>query len=130
MKEMKPNSIDAVVCDPPYGLEFMNKNWDRLSGDWGDTDRDLQIEGGRLGSDGVHRTKTRPFSQHTKTPRYHAGLDMQLWHTQWLTEAYRVLKPGGSLLAMGGSRTSHRLACAIEDCGFTIKDTLMWLYGS
>ncbi|MBW2006415.1 MAG: hypothetical protein JRI72_17840 [Deltaproteobacteria bacterium] len=34
---------------------------------------------------------------------------MQLWHTQWLTEAYRVLKPGGSMLVMGGTRTFHRL---------------------
>jgi DNA modification methylase len=42
----------------------------------------------------------------------------------------RVLKPGGYMLAMGGSRTYHRLACAIEDAGFEIRDCLMWLYGS
>jgi len=45
-------------------------------------------------------------------------------------EALRVLKPGGYILAFGGSRTSHRLAVAIEDAGFEIRDTIMWLYGS
>lgn len=42
----------------------------------------------------------------------------------------RVVKPGGFLLAFGGTRTSHRLTCAIEDAGWQIRDTLMWLYGS
>jgi len=45
-------------------------------------------------------------------------------------EVLRVLKPGAVLLAFGGTRTWHRLACAIEDAGFEIYDTLMWLYGS
>jgi site-specific DNA-methyltransferase (adenine-specific) len=55
---------------------------------------------------------------------------MQSWHESWAREAYRVLKPGGHLLAFGGTRTYHRLACAIEDAGFEIRDTLCWLYGS
>lgn len=45
-------------------------------------------------------------------------------------EALRVLKPGGHLLAFGGSRTYHRLACAVEDAGFAIRDQIMWVYGS
>lgn len=45
-------------------------------------------------------------------------------------EIYRVMKPGAHLLAFGGSRTYHRLACAIEDAGFEIRDCLMWIYGS
>ena len=44
-------------------------------------------------------------------------------------KCYKVLKPGGYLLAFGGSRTFHRIACAIEDAGFEIRDTIMWLYG-
>lgn len=43
---------------------------------------------------------------------------------------YRVLKPGAMLLAFGGTRTYHRLTCAVEDAGFEIRDCLMWLYGS
>lgn len=46
------------------------------------------------------------------------------------TEMLRVLKPGGHLLCFGGSRTFHRIAVNIEDAGFDIRDTLMWLYGS
>jgi site-specific DNA-methyltransferase (adenine-specific) len=51
--------------------------------------------------------------------------DLQVW-----TQCLRVLKPGGHLLAFGGSRTYHRLACAIEDAGFEIRDQIMWVYGS
>lgn len=45
-------------------------------------------------------------------------------------EALRVLKPGGHLLAFSGSRTYHRMTCAIEDAGFEIRDQIMWVYGS
>lgn len=51
--------------------------------------------------------------------------NVELWR-----KALKVLKPGGFLLAFGGTRTYHRLACAIEDAGFYIKDCIMWLYGS
>jgi DNA modification methylase len=51
--------------------------------------------------------------------------DIKVWQ-----ECLRVLKPGGHLLAFGGSRTYHRLACAIEDAGFQIRDQIMWVYGS
>ena len=118
----RDNSIDAIVTDPPYGLEFMGKEWDRLVDKRDPAKNNLPID---IGSKG--RT-TNPYISSRVT--YSAGLTAQQWHIAWLTEAIRVLKPGGSLLAMGGSRTSHRLACAMEDCGFTIKDTLMWLYGS
>jgi site-specific DNA-methyltransferase (adenine-specific) len=45
------------------------------------------------------------------------------------TEALRVLKPGGHLIAFSGARTYHRMACAIEDAGFEIRDQIMWLFG-
>lgn len=44
-------------------------------------------------------------------------------------EVLRVAKPGAHLLAFGGTRTFHRLACAIEDSGWQMRDTLMWIYG-
>lgn len=83
LAEMDECGMDAVVTDPPYGLEFMGKGWDH----------------------GV------------------PGVDF------WV-EVVRVLKPGGHLLAFGGTRTYHRLGCAIEDAGFEIRDSLHWLYGS
>lgn len=51
--------------------------------------------------------------------------DVDVWR-----ECLRVLKPGGHLLAFGGSRTYHRLACAVEDAGFEIRDQIQWIYGS
>lgn len=77
--------VDSVVCDPPYELAFMGKQWD---------------------ASGV-------------------AFDVETWKA-----AYEVLKPGGHLLAFGGSRTYHRLTCAIEDAGFEIRDCIMWVYGS
>lgn len=59
-----------------------------------------------------------------------AGPAQRAWHSAWLAEALRVLKPGGHLLAFGGSRTVQHLAVAAEDCGFEIRDMLMWVYGS
>jgi DNA modification methylase len=51
--------------------------------------------------------------------------NIELWK-----ECLRILKPGGHLLAFGGTRTYHRMACAIEDAGFEIRDCIQWLYGS
>jgi DNA modification methylase len=90
MRTLEADSVDAIVTDPPYGLEFMGKQWDGFG-----------------------------------TP-----LGFQTWSEQWAREALRVLKPGGHLLAFGGTRMYHRLAAGIEDAGFEIRDTLMWLYGS
>ena len=83
MNQMPPESVDAIVTDPPYGLGFMGKKWD--------------------------------------------GLPPSL---EWAEACYRVLKPGGHIAAFGGTRTWHRLAVAIEDAGFEMRDSLAWLYGS
>ncbi|MES2367454.1 MAG: LAGLIDADG family homing endonuclease, partial [Pseudomonadota bacterium] len=54
----------------------------------------------------------------------------QLWAYRWARQIFRVLKPGAHLVAFGGTRTYHRMACAIEDAGFEIRDQLAWVYGS
>jgi DNA modification methylase len=58
------------------------------------------------------------------------GAQQREWHKRWAVEALRVLKPGGHLLAFGGTRTYHHLATAVEDAGFEIRDQMQWLYGS
>jgi DNA modification methylase len=118
MRELADDSIDAIVCDPPYGLEFMGKEWD--------------------GADGFRRSlnpadvgRDNAFGRASRTsPEYRAGHLFQEWSTLWCVEALRVLKPGGHLLAFGGTRTWHRLAVAVEDAGFEIRDSIAWLYGS
>jgi hypothetical protein len=52
------------------------------------------------------------------------------WTEAWAREAYRVLKPGGHLLAFAGTRTYHRMVCGVEDAGFEIRDCIAWMYGS
>jgi DNA modification methylase len=70
-------------------------------------------------------------------PPYELGFMGKTWDSSGIAynqevwqQCLRVLKPGGHLLAFGGSRTYHRLACAIEDAGFEIRDQIMWVYGS
>ena len=77
------NSVDSVVTDPPYGINFKEKNWD------------------------------------ASVP------SVAVWE-----QCLRITKPGGYLLAFGASRKYHRLAVAVEDAGWEIKDCLMWMYGS
>lgn len=54
----------------------------------------------------------------------------QDWFQECAELMFAILPPGGHLLAFGGTRTYHRMACAIEDAGFEIRDTIAWLYGS
>lgn len=58
------------------------------------------------------------------------GWDYEVPGIEYWKECLRITKPGSYLLVMGGSRTSHRVASAIESCGYEIRDTIMWIYGS
>lgn len=157
MAEMDADSVDAVVCDPPYGIGFMGKAWDAAA----ITERVERDNASRtnLGPDSPSRPGRKkprsssafgnraiaagPVRDHTLTrarsASMHAGeYDQSLtanaafaaWCETWAREALRVLKPGGHLLAFGGTRTFHRLTCGIEDAGFEVRDCLTWLYGS
>lgn len=119
LRTLPDTSVDAVVTDPPYGLSFMGKDWDapaRMTGQLatGDETRGAFAYGGT----------------HDRGHADHNPLRFQRWCTDWATECLRVLKPGGHMLAFGGSRTWHRLAAAVEDAGFEIRDSIAWLYGS
>ena len=121
MRGMDEASVDAIVTDPPYGLNFMGKHWDNpaMLGQ-GNSKGNWKL---RKGDEG-YVSGNAAWHGHGDPPRE------QQWHEAWATEALRVLKPGGHLLAFGGTRTYHRLTCAIEDAGFEVRDCLAWLYGS
>lgn len=79
----------AVLCDPPYGLAFMNSAWDDM---------------------GPH--------------------EYQAWCTEWGRLMLSYVYPGAVLAAFGGTRTYHRLAAGLEDAGWIVGDSIMWVYSS
>lgn len=121
-------SFDAVVTDPPYGLEFMGKEWDSL----GSRVRPYKSRSTRgHGNTGILSMYGRGGTSKDRDAfKRRANQAAQGWHLAWCREALHVLKPGGHLVAFGGTRTFHRLTCAIEDAGWEIRDCLSWLYGS
>lgn len=106
-------SVDATVCDPPYALVSIVKRF-------GASD----AAPARPGKTGAYARASAGFMG-KKWDTGETAFDPEFWR-----EVLRVMKPGAHLLAFGGTRTYHRLACAIEDAGFEIRDTIMWLYGS
>lgn len=102
LKTLESDSIDAVVTDPPYELTSARP-------------------GGR--SPATEGKVMRGFMG-MKWDGTGIAYDVNLWR-----EVLRVMKPGAHLLSFGGTRTYHRMACAIEDAGFEIRDQMQWLYG-
>jgi DNA modification methylase len=99
-----PNAcVDAIVCDPPYGISIVGEAWDGSS----------------------IRKAARANAAHL-----HAGEAFERWTQIWASEAARVLKPGGYLLAFGAPRTFHRLVAGVEDSGLQVRDQLLWLFGT
>jgi DNA modification methylase len=82
MKQLPDNCIDTIITDPPYSINFMNKDWDN-----------------------------------------EIAFNPAVW-----AECLRVAKPGATLMAFGGTRTYHRLACAIEDADWEIRDCVSYFH--
>lgn len=113
MSNMGDETVDSVVTDGPYELVSIVKRF-------GGANSAPQ----QFGTDGAYARAARGFMGQTWDA---TGIvnDPTFW-----AEVLRVLKPGGFLLSFGGTRTYHRMACAVEDAGFEIRDMLEWLYGS
>lgn len=110
LKTLPDASIHAVVCDPPYALVSIQK---------------------RFGKPGAAPAQHGTDGLYARAP---AGFMGQGWDTgetafavEFWREVLRVLKPGGHVVAFGGTRSYHRLTCAIEDAGFEIRDALLEL---
>lgn len=127
MLHMGDAQFHAVVTDPPYGLEFMGKEWDapwKNNGNGAIVNDPAKERGGfQDGSGGNAYSRSRvEYGRDSKV--------FQQWFFDRATQMLRVSKPGAHLLSFGGTRMFHRMACAVEDAGWEIRDCLMWLYGS
>lgn len=114
LRSLPDASVDSVVTDPPYALVSITKRF-----------------GGQNAAPAKSSGATGVYA------RASAGFMGQQWDTgetafavEFWAEVLRVLKPGGHVVAFGGTRTYHRLALAIEDAGFEIRDQLAWAYGT
>ena len=116
---LEAESVHSCVTDPPYHLTSGN-----LAVDWAA----LGPSGSKRISAGHTNGNGRGHKTGFMGKQWDGGsiaFDPDTWRA-----VHRVLRPGGYLLAMGGTRTFHRLACAIEDAGFEVRDTIAWVYGS
>ena len=99
---LEPESVDAIVTDPPYGIGFQHERWDSAA---------ICEAAAKAGHERLSPNEA-----------------FEVWCRIWADECRRVMKPGAFLAAFGSPRTYHRLACGVEDAGLEIRDTLMWLY--
>jgi DNA modification methylase len=113
MRELPDNSVDSVVCDPPYHLTSIVKRFGSAN-----------AAPAQVGKTGAYARASKGFMGQTWD-----GGDVAFQPETW-AEVWRVLKPGGHLLAFSGTRTYHRMAVAIEDAGFEVRDMIAWHYGS
>ena len=159
LQGMPENSLGAIVSDPPYGLEFMGKKWDRL--DWTDGGGMMSVGmggreipwpsysgsgaagtanatcatcGGRMRGVNTCSCDKPDWRVKGKPLDRSANAErmrkQQESHRMWLTEAYRALRPGGVIKAFSGTRTFHRLGAAMDEVGFTGLRLEAWTYGS
>lgn len=201
-REYTGPKFHAVLCDPPYGLEFMGRQWDgadgfRRSMNEADAGRENVFgrtsrtspeyktgwqSGGGFSSPGIGQRETE-WPSFSATSRFGAanptcsvcgglargkkkcsceqphehwkpigkrrnpenenlpddvtgtgmGSHLRLyqdWCYAWATAILPHLHPGAYVFAFGGTRTVHRLTCALEDAGFEIRDSIDWMYGS
>ena len=104
------NSIDIVLTDPPYFLDKMDNNWnnEKVSN-----------------NDNQHTIKSLPAGMKFERDQ---GVRFYEWYLKISKELFRVIKPGGFFFSFSSPRLYHRMASAVDDSGFEIRDMFMWLY--
>lgn len=110
LKKLDSSSVHLVLTDPPYFLYKLDENWN---------------------PDTIKRTTKRQVIQNLPSGmRFDPsqGKKLQEWYKEISGEILRILKPGGFFLSFSSPRLVHRLAIAIEDAGFYIRDIFIWLY--
>lgn len=119
LRSLPADSVDACVTDPPYHLTSIVRRFGAP-----DAAAAIDYSARRAGATGAYARASRGFMG-----KQWDGGDIAFRAELW-REVWRILKPGGYCLAFSATRTYHRMACAIEDAGFEIRDLIAWLYGS
>lgn len=110
LPKIESSSIDVVLTDPPYFLDKLDNNWnhEKISN-----------------QDNQYVIKSLPAGMKFDREQ---GKKFYSWYLEISKEIYRVLKPGGFFFSFSSPRLYHRMASAIDDAGFEIRDVFMWLY--
>ncbi len=111
LPQIKDNSIDLVLTDPPYFLDKMDNNWNHQ--------RVSTI------TDYCHVVKSLPPGMKFDKEQ---GKNFYQWYFKIARELHRVLKPGGFFFSFSSPRLYHRMVSAVDDAGFLIRDCFIWLY--
>ena len=120
MKGIKNNSIDIVITDIPYGISY--SDWDVLHGNTNSA----------LGGSSEHQSKDTSFKRRGKPINGWSKRDKQIpyeyqeWCNKWAKELFRITKEASPILIFSSRRFQHRVANALEDNGFMIRDILIW----
>jgi site-specific DNA-methyltransferase (adenine-specific) len=120
MKKLQDNSIDIVITDIPYGIDF--SDWDVLHNNTNSA----------LGGYSEHQKNNTTFKRRGKPINGWSEADKRIpyeyqeWCNKWAKELFRVTKEASPILIFSSRRFQHRVACALEDNGFMIRDILIW----
>lgn len=110
LPQLPSNSVDVVITDPPYFLDRMDANWKHSSV-----------------ANPNNRNVVKSLPAGMKFDRKQ-GHNLYEWYLKVSYELLRILKPGGFFFSFSSPRLYHRMASAIDDAGFEIRDSFMWLY--
>lgn len=150
LADLPSDSVDAVVTDPPYAVDAAPFDDTHLRGESGESCAQCLTEPPAEGfivcsacltlsarkdlmSAAMLGMRSQNWNEKATHSRGYADNDpkvFQDWCAAWASECHRVLKPGGHLVAFGGTRTWHRMAVAFEDAGLELRDTMAWIYGT
>lgn len=110
LPQLESDSIDVVLTDPPYFLDKLDNNWDYE----------------KVSSRSNQQTiKSLPSGMKFEREQ---GIRFYEWYSNISKEIFRILKPGGFFFSFSSPRLYHRMASAVDDAGFEIRDAFMWLY--
>ena len=110
LPKLKSDSIDIILTDPPYFLDKMDHNWSAK-----------KVKSPKKPYAIKHLPAGMKFDKEQ-------GKAFYSWYLKISKELFRVLKPGGFFFSFSSPRLYHRMACAIDDAGFEIRDCFIWLY--